>query len=250
MTTTAKIHDLQKFQTKTIHRNQIKEASYNPRTIDPENKKLLGKNLEKRGLLETLVWNKKTGNLVSGHRRLEKMDAYHKRKYKNTDYQITVACVELTIAEEKEQNIFFNNPNAQGNWDRDLLLEMIPDIDLGNAGFTEFDLNVIGIELDLESNQIEEIDTVINNFEKIKDDDRENKKRERELNPDQKDWKEVKKNMNEQYAKNNAAKEDYVVITFDSIENKGAFLDRFGFEADSRYIKGELFHQKIKDIIN
>src|SRR4028118_1920071 len=98
----------QKFQAITIHRREIKNAPYNPRTITPARRQTLKNNLRRRGLLETLVWNSVTGNLVSGHQRLSILDELEG----SDDYSLTVASVVLTDQEEKEQNIFFNSQSA------------------------------------------------------------------------------------------------------------------------------------------
>ena len=88
----------QKFKIKRIHREQLKEAEYNPRFIDGEAKKRLSKNIKNVGLLETLVWNERTGNLISGHQRLSILDKIEK----GTDYYLDVAVVDLDEVSEKE----------------------------------------------------------------------------------------------------------------------------------------------------
>jgi hypothetical protein len=67
---------LEKYEIKTIHRSQINLAKYNPRFIDEKNRKQLEAGLKKHGLVETLVWNERTGNLVSGHQRIQIMDKF------------------------------------------------------------------------------------------------------------------------------------------------------------------------------
>lgn len=232
----------QKFEAATINRKQIKGAPYNPRTISAENLNLLKKNIRKRGLLETLVWNKTTGNLVSGHQRLSVLDSLEGRD----DYDFTVAVVELSDKEEKEQNIFFNNPNSQGDWDRELMLEIIPEIDVKAAGLSDADLNAIGIEMDLEKFEDKDVESVINGFEEMKAESRERKQIEREANPDKKDWKQAKADIKKNIESKTDEREDYFVVTFDNADKKEAFLKRFGLPHEDRYIKGEV----LTDIIN
>lgn len=232
----------QKFKAITINRQQIKNAPYNPRKISDENYKKLKRNVRQIGLVETLVWNKSTGNLVSGHQRLRIMDELEKRP----DYDLTVAMVEMDEKTEKEQNIFLNNSSAQGEWDRDLMMEIIPEIELGNTGFSEVDLSMIGVEFDLENHQDENVENVINQFEKIKTESKAAKEEERKQNPEKKDWKEVKKDIKKQHEGDE--KEDYVVITFSNSKNKAAFMERFGFHVDDRYIKGEVFEGMIERV--
>ena len=65
----------QKFTIVRVHRSRLKNAPYNPRVITPEAKDRLRKILERKGLLEALVWNVRTEHIVGGHRRLECLDA-------------------------------------------------------------------------------------------------------------------------------------------------------------------------------
>lgn len=247
-TNNQRIHDLQKFEVATINRSEINFAPYNPRTIGTANRKLLNRNLDKRGLMEALVWNRVTGNLVSGHRRLEHLDEYHEKKHGNLNYSLTVAMVELSEKEEKEQNIFFNNPNAQGDWDRDLMIGILPEIDAAEAGLTPADLSAIGIEMDLESHQNESVEEVINKFETIKQEKKAVSALQREADPGKKDWRDIKKDIKNSHA-HNSTDEDYFVMTFSSPDNKKQFMKRFGFDPDERYIKGEIFTQVIDDMI-
>lgn len=123
-----------KFSQQIIHRQQIKGAEYNPRLISDENKKRLRANLETTGLLNSLVWNQRSGNLVSGHQRIGILDALM-----GTDnYKLPVDVVDLGDKEEKEQNIFFNNHEAQGSWDVELLGKCLKDegIDSAKMGFS------------------------------------------------------------------------------------------------------------------
>lgn len=247
-----KIHFLQNFEVLTIHRKQIKTALYNPRTIEKENQQLLNSNLQKRGLLETLVWNKTTGTLVSGHRRLEKLDAAYNGRFKNLDYELTVAAVELSPKEEMEQNIFFNNPNAQGDWDRDLLLEMIPEIDVKAAGMSDDDLEILGIEMDIDRNNIQDTDDLIESFEVLKKEKKEEAKAKGDY-PAHMDYKKVKGEIDKKHETTATVKEDehedYFVVTFSSYQAKEKFQKRFGYGERDRYVKGESLEQKINDMI-
>ena len=54
----------QRFEIATIQRGQITEAPYNPRIMDGANRKLLDKSMKANGLVEPLVWNKRSGVLV------------------------------------------------------------------------------------------------------------------------------------------------------------------------------------------
>ena len=137
----------QKFETATINRGQIKNAEYNPRRISDHAKKKLKDNIKRVGLLDTIVVNKNTMNIVSGHQRISILDSLERKK----DYNLTVAMVDLSEKEEKEQNIFFNNTKVQGEFDTDILASMLSDIDFECAGLDINDVGILGVEVDLPS---------------------------------------------------------------------------------------------------
>lgn len=138
--TTAAIHELEKFVPKVVHRSQINEAAYNPRYMPDSARRRLSGGLGKLGLLEPLVWNERTGNLVGGHQRLSILDA----KAKSKNYRITVSAVDLSPAEERAANVLLNNPEAQGQWDFEKFEAMVTDkddpLDLEAAGLNPGDV--------------------------------------------------------------------------------------------------------------
>lgn len=130
----------QAYETEVIHRSQIQNAPYNPRIMDDGAKKRLKKNIAKHGLVAALTWNKRTGNLVGGHQRLEQLDALEKNK----DYELTVCVVDVDEREEAALNVQLNNPSMQGEWDLDKLAMMSEEFDLDlstDLGFTDSDID-------------------------------------------------------------------------------------------------------------
>lgn len=135
----------QKGEERHILRSQIKEAPYNPRVIGEGAEKRLRKNIKKIGLLGTLIWNERSGNLVSGHQRLKQLDAIEGYPVKVADYEVRVTAVDLSDKEEREANVFLNNPSAQGEWELDKLAGLIIDdgIEYTDMGFTDTDMSVL-----------------------------------------------------------------------------------------------------------
>lgn len=130
----------QNYDTEVINREQIKNAPYNPRIMDEKAKKRLKQNIAKHGLVSALTWNKRTGNLVGGHQRLEQLDALEKNK----DYELTVCVVDVDEREEAALNVQLNNPSMQGEWDFDKLAMMSEEFELDlkdDMGFTETDID-------------------------------------------------------------------------------------------------------------
>jgi hypothetical protein len=171
-----------------------------------------------------------------------------------SDYDLTVAKVSLTEKEEMEQNIFMNNVNSQGDFDLDILKNLINDIDIGNAGLEMQDLNVLGVELDLEKFKNDDVQDIISTFDNIKQLNREAIKAQNESGKGEYkhnlDVKAVKKDIDNRIADEKGGgiddiHEDYVVFTFSSWQAKERFLKRFEFVERERYIKGEVFEQII-----
>lgn len=139
---------LEQFTLGIVHRSEIKNADYNPRKITEEAKKKLKRFLKRKGLLGPLIWNRLTGNLVSGHQRLEQMDAI----MGTDDYELTVAVVEFdNEKDEIAANIFLNNPSAQGEWDYEILTEIgeLADFDFEkDFGFSKDDVDLIWGDLE------------------------------------------------------------------------------------------------------
>lgn len=125
-------------EVKNIPRNQIKKADYNPRLIDDESLKKLTKDIREHGLVTPLVWNKRTGVLVSGHQRLAAMDKIHRKK----DYEVPVAVIDVDEKEEKQLNVQMNNPSLQGSWDLGALASLRDDgISFDDMGFNKADID-------------------------------------------------------------------------------------------------------------
>ena len=130
----AKLSKLITFEPKQLHRRDIKLAEYNPRYLQEEARHDLTKNLKHFGLVEPLVWNKRTGNLVGGHQRISIMDA----EEGGENYLLHVAVVDLDPKAEKELNIALNNPHLTGDYDMQKLGEMFKgkEVEAENTGFS------------------------------------------------------------------------------------------------------------------
>lgn len=107
----------QRFDVEAIPRGQIKNAPYNPRVIDPEARDRLRAKIQTVGLVTTLVWNRRTGNLVGGHQRLSILDELEGSE----DYTLTVSVIDVDAREEKSLNVFLNNTATMGDWDTNAL---------------------------------------------------------------------------------------------------------------------------------
>jgi hypothetical protein len=215
-----------------INRSQIKFAPYNPRKEDLRIVAKLKANFKKVGFLGGIVWNEQSGNLVSGHKRTQALDiinGYDGSKEK--DYKIKVEKVTLDPKQEKEQNIFFNSASAQGEFDLDILRDMMPEIDYHAAGLEDYDLNIIGISAHEQTNELPE------DVEEIRDIQDSLKKKDAII----KTKKEYKDKLKEEWEG-----DPYFTVTFDDYKTKSDFLQRLGLDKDERFVKGEILSKKVE----
>jgi hypothetical protein len=112
-----------------------------------KNRENLRKGLEAHKLVVPLTWNIRTGNLVSGHQRIQQLDEMEQAK----DYELTVAQIDVDEKQEKEINILLNNQSAMGEFDIDMLGLLIEEIDYDLAGFDDKSLDGLlgGFDTDL-----------------------------------------------------------------------------------------------------
>lgn len=218
-----------------VMRSEIHFADYNPRVITEEAKKSLKRGIKKYGLLGGIIVNKNGMKLVSGHQRLSIMDELNK----GLDYKIRIDLIDVSASQEKELNILLNNPNAQGYWDFDALRELIPDIDYKDAGLTEEDLNLIGVDFLLQTEQESQLASDLDELMLPVQEQKQEKK----------DHMKAVKEEVKQAAKEKAQDLDaYVMLSFDSFNAKKLFMERFGYGQFEKFIKGEVFNNQIERV--
>ena len=135
----------QKFEYKEINRSKINVAPYNPRNMTDHARKALNKGIDDFGVVEPLIWNKQTGNLVGGHQRLKKMDEEEKYPKVTKDYIVGVSMVNLNLKREKKLNVLLNALGAQGFFDQESLFDLLKEFkedDLGSMGLTKMNLEL------------------------------------------------------------------------------------------------------------
>lgn len=207
----------QHFETQTIHRSEIKNAPYNPRTIDDSSRKRLKKGLRRFGLVGSLTWNKRTGNLVSGHQRLSVMDELEKTQ----DYELTVSVVDISEKEEMELNVQMNNTSMMGDFDIDALTDMIElGADVDSLGFSEADIDIMFGDSEL-----------VEKFE----DSNEAKEAKETL-------KEIKKDRKEYYEK---SKEEnsasyYFIVVCESSEEREELFKQMGVPFSEEFVNSSM----------
>ncbi len=244
-----------------LKRSAIKFADYNPRTLDEEAKKSLKRGIKKFGLVGGVTVNKRTGfTVVSGHQRLTVMDELQKYdpKTMENDYKVRVDVTDVDEKMEKELNILLNNPNAQGRWDYEKLAQLIPDIDYKDAGLTDADLNMIGVDYLLQTEEENNIADALDDLMSPIVEEREEAKAERaaeramqqEMEREAKvqHMKDVKQQVKEAAISKAEEMDAYVMLSFSSWSAKAEFCERFGYPAEMKIIKGEVFAEQVERI--
>ena len=204
----------QKFTVQTINRSDIKNAEYNPRIMDKEEKKRLTKNLQENGLVSAITWNKRTGNIVGGHQRIEQLDALEKNK----NYSLDVCVVDVDEREEAKLNVILNNTSLQGEYDLEGLALLSEEFDLNfeEMGFTKLDVDFMfdGDDRFTETFETPETSEVKKGLEEVKAARQAGKERLQERN-----------NINW-----------YSVIVFANEEEKAAFYKKINTPLSEEYL--------------
>lgn len=116
--------------------DELKAAEYNPRKDlrpgDAEYEKLK-RSIQEFGYVEPVIWNKRTGTVVGGHQRLKVM--------KDLGYE-EVDCVVVDLDEKKEKALNIALNKISGEWDNDLLANLLKDLD--GSGY---DITLTGFDL-------------------------------------------------------------------------------------------------------
>lgn len=274
----------QNSQVVTIMRSEIKLSDYNPRKITAEGKKELKKSIKKFGVVGGLIVNKQTGNtIVGGHQKVAVLDELNKYdpNVPETDYQLRVELVDVDLKTEKTMNIVLNNPNVGGDFDYDKLAQIVPDIDYKDAGLTDADLSMIGLDYLLHTEKQNSMNDALQELMKpaqdlhdaeiaarqaqreaekaIREQEAEDEIAQQSANAEQiareeaeraakvQHMKDVKAEVRQQAIENAQNMDAYVVLSFSTFNAKAEFVQRFGYNAMERTIKGEDFDARLED---
>lgn len=106
--------------------SELQSAPYNPRTISEQALDGLKHSIRRYGLVQPIVWNKRTGNIVGGHQRVLAMQ-------QEGVNEANVVVVDLSEIEEKTLNVTLNNKVIEGDFTSGLgdilgdIREALPD---------------------------------------------------------------------------------------------------------------------------
>lgn len=236
---------LKKFFSSTIvevKRSEIHPADYNPRKIDEQGKRMLKRSMKQFGVVGGIIVNSQTGNtIVGGHQKVAILDEMY--KYPDNDYSLRVEMISVDRKTEKTLNIALNNGNISGQWDYDALARLVPDIDYQDAGLTAADLNMIGCDFLLQTEEESSIADALEDMMAPVTEQKEAEKAAKQMERAEKvaHMKEVKQQVKNAAQKQAQDMDAYLMLSFDTFEAKAAFCERFGYDPYSKFIKGEQF---------
>ena len=141
---------------KKIKLSEIKEAEYNPRKITAEALEGLKKSIERFGQIENLIVNKDM-TLISGHQRKKAMEELGEK-------EAWCKMVDMNKVEEKILNITMNNTAISGDFDVDLLKELVEEISKEDMQAIE-DLLIDNVVVEIEKiGTLEDIGDTVDSF--------------------------------------------------------------------------------------
>lgn len=131
------------------------------------------------------------------------------------------------------------------------LVELIPDINYKDAGLTEQDLDIIGVDFNFqtqeENNIVGELDDLMAPVMEERQAEATAKQAERAEKVAH--MKQVKQEVREAAEKAAANMDAYLMLSFDTWEAKAEFCEKFGFNPGDKFLKGEIFEEKIETLL-
>lgn len=225
---------LKQSETLTINRSQINLNPYNPKKhTDKEIKNQLA-NLKKVGFNGGIKWNKLTGNLIDGHRRIKAMDMYYKYDgTPETNYQVKVEAVEFDEKTEKEQLTYEALGNTRADYS--LVAQYINDIDYTNLGLSDYDMNELSnfvVDINDYAPQVETYEDLITTPQVEAKDLPTYEEKKQQV-------KQMKQQVKEKAIERQKNEDAFITLSFSSYEAKSAFCEIIGIDPDERFAKGE-----------
>lgn len=228
-----KVKALEVSETRVIKRSQLHGHKMNPKRHADEKVKQQAKNLKKVGYLGGIVWNETTGNIIDGHRRIKAMDLYYGYDgTPETDYDVKVEVVHMDEQEEKQQLAYMAAGDTKA--DLDLLAEFANDIDLGEIGLDQSEIDdILNIANGSNEETVDILSELVTPTKKVPE---KGTAEYEEAKARVKAGKAKTKEMEKDYRNDEAA---HVTLSFSNYDNFVAFCDLMGVTPDVKFVKGE-----------
>jgi len=114
-------NDIGKIELTNMPIDMLTPADYNPRNMSEKAREGLNNSITSFGLLQPIIWNRQTGNVVGGHQRLYDIIS---KGATHTDVKV----VDWPLAKEKSANIALNHVGVSGTYDEAKLATLLNDI--------------------------------------------------------------------------------------------------------------------------
>jgi len=98
---------------RTMSLADLTAAPYNPRQITEQALQGLTQSVKRFGLVQPIVWNRRTGHVIGGHQRIKVLEALGAK-------EAAVVAVDLPETEEKALNVALNSPVIVGEFTDEL----------------------------------------------------------------------------------------------------------------------------------
>lgn len=207
-------------ETREVMRSQLGLNPYNPKKHTDKQVDGQKKNIRNFGYLGGIVWNKRTGNLIDGHRRLKALDQLNKYDGGN-DYPVKVEVVDFDEKQEKEQMTYMAVGSTRPDYQ--MIADYLPDIDPDLAGIEPYDLAQIESFLPQEPVTVEAMDDLITP----------------EVTQERRAVaKEQRQESYERAVQEQRDIEAYITISFRDAEEKRMFCDITGIRESDKFISG------------
>lgn len=222
-----------------VNRKSFNFSDYNPRKISKSAREKLKKSIKTHGLVQPIMINKRTGNIIGGHQRIDVLDEING----NQDYDLNVIAIDVDEKEEIELNILLNSQNLQGEYDPFKLKEisiLFPDIDFKtDLLFDQSDMDIMSIQVpELQSTIFQENTSAV---KQSREQVLEARKRIRENNKAQ-DFEAGGNHIDR--------RDNFITIVFNTNKEKYNFMKELGIDGNEKMLSAykfiELYENKGK----
>lgn len=112
------------WKTEVVKLSDMVPMEDNPRKIDAPAARALNASMNRFGMVELIVWNKRTGHIVSGHQRYSILKSHGVE-------EVPVIVVDMGETEERSASITMNNFEIEGEYSNPVveLLDSVKDAD-------------------------------------------------------------------------------------------------------------------------
>lgn len=228
----SKKNNRQPIEAVIINRSLIKPYPKNPRTLDRSSEKRLWRHLDKYGLLSPLLVQRSTGFVLSGNQRLRWLDD----RKKEDDYELQIVYCDVDDEQAKSIVVHMNNASAQGQWDMSTLESILDELSTDQALLMDASFSQLDLEFMFPSNK--NLSAIMaaapEAVEKIIDEVTQAKTLSRES-----------RNVANKKVNEKRNDEPYLVIVFDSTDEKKQFLFNIGLPHNERFIDAALLKQSL-----